>query len=94
MYKLKLISGRLQYDFEEPELSSFPTSRTFAVSCSHLVCLADHTVRPQIMIALWQERIRDCVPKWATESGANNDKSYAAAVWSKAARPQALYTNP
>ena len=52
MYKLKLISGRLQYDFEEPELSSFPTSRTFAVSCSHLVCLANHTVRPQIMIAL------------------------------------------
>ena len=52
MYKPKLISGRLQYDFEEPELCSFPTSRTFAVSCAHLVCLAEHTVPPQIMIAL------------------------------------------
>ena len=52
MYKLKLISGRLQYDFEEPELSSFPTSRTFAVSRAHLVRLADHTVRPQIITTL------------------------------------------
>ena len=61
----------------KPELSSFPTSRTFAVSCAYLVCLADHTVRPQIITAAL---IRDCVPKGATESGTNNDKSYKAAV--------------
>ena len=51
MYKPKLISGRLQYDFEEPEFSR-PTSRTFAVSSAHLVCLADHTVPPQIITTL------------------------------------------